>query len=50
MVGVTESNQFQKAPKLVENDIFGNMVHGRNKVIYLVSSVKHFCCRTVQGQ
>ena len=50
MVGARESNQFQKAPRLVENDILSNMVHGRNKVIYPVSSVKHFCCHTVQGQ
>ena len=34
--------RFQKALRLTENDIWNDMLYGRNKVISLDCSIKHF--------
>ena len=42
MVGATKNAQFQKALRMIENDIWNNMLHGKNKVTSLDCSIKHF--------
>ena len=34
--------RFQKALRMTENDIWNDMLYGRNKVISLDCSIKHF--------
>ena len=42
MVGARKNTQFQKALRLMENDIWNGMLYGRNKVISLDCSIKQF--------
>ena len=42
MVGATKNAQFHKALRMIENDVWNNMLHGKNKVTSLDCSIKHF--------
>ena len=51
MVGARKNTQFQKALRLMKNDIWNGMLYGRNKVISLDCSIKQFFwCHIMQEQ